>query len=263
MNSRKVYISLTIVITLCLLTGCDPGEASADAALQAPDPGTISAAVADGEALFKQREDVGKLREAIATLNRVRSGHKRVFELEWRFASYNYFLGKQSADKKEAKTAFSDGRDAGETAAKLDPTRPEGHFWYGANLGELARMDMLSGVKFIGDIRTSMTRVLEIDPGYQKCSAYDALAQVELETRLTGGSAEKAAELLEKAVAIERQNASLNLHLASAYFALKRENDARRQLETIVQMKPDPDYVIEYRESLSEAKRLLATRFSS
>lgn len=262
MNSHKVYISLTIVITLCLLAACDSVESTADVALQPPDAGVVSGAVAEAETLFKQREDLGKLREAIATLTKVRTGYKRVFEIEWRIASYNYFLGKQSTDKKEAKTAFSDGRDAGETAAKIDGNRPEGHFWYGANLGELARMDTLSGLKLIGEIRASMNRVLEIDPAYQKCSAYDALAQVELETRFTGGSAEKAAELLEKALAIERRNASLHLHLASAYLNLKRESDARRHLEAILQMTPDPEYVIEYRESLSEAKKLLASRFS-
>jgi tetratricopeptide (TPR) repeat protein len=263
MNSRKVYISLTIVITLCVLTGCDSGDASVETALQLPDAAVLATAVAEADALFKQREDVSKLREAISTLANIRTGHKRVFEIEWRLAKYKYFLGKQTTDKKEATTIFTDGRDAGEAAAKLEASRPEGHFWYGANLGELARMDMLSGLKSIDAVRSSMNRVLEIDPAYQKASAYDGLAQVEMETRLTGGSAAKAAELLEKALTIERQNAYLNLHLANAYLMLKRESDARRQLESILQMTPDPEYVIEYRESLAEAKKLLASRFSS
>jgi len=262
MISRKVYISLTIVITLCLLAACDSGDAAADLAATPPAPAEVSAAVNDAEALFKQREDVGKLKEGISRLTKLRSGHKRVFDIEWRIARYNYFLGRQSPDKKESKAAFSDGRDAGETAARLDASRVEGHFWYAANLGELARMDTLTGLRSVDTIRSSMNRVLEIDPTYEKCSAYDALAQVEIETGLAGGSSEKAAQLLEKAISTERQNASLNLHLALAYLNLKRDRDAKRQLETVLQMKPDPDYVIEHRESVVEAKKLLASRFS-
>jgi predicted Zn-dependent protease len=258
MNARKLYIFLTIVITLCVLNACDSSDAATETELQPPDAAAVSTAITESEALFKQRQDVSKLREAIAKLTSLRTGHKRVFEVEWRIARCNYFLGKESEEKKDVEAAFTSGRDAGEVAARLDPTRAEGHFWYGANLGELARMNPFTvGVRSVDTIRTTMNRVLEIDPKYQNSSAYDALAQVELETKMTGGSAAKAAEILEKALATETDNANLHLHLATAYLALKREPDARKQLEAILQMKPDPDYLIEYRACVAEAKKML------
>ena len=62
---------------------------------------------------------------------------------------------------------------------------------------------MTTGIKSVSEIRSAMNKVIEIDPTYQNSSAYDALAQVELETRFTGGSAQKAAELIEKALETE------------------------------------------------------------
>ncbi|MFL6373504.1 MAG: TRAP transporter TatT component family protein, partial [Pyrinomonadaceae bacterium] len=196
-------------------------------------------------------------------LGKARIDNPRTFELEWRYSKFNYFLGKQTKDEKEAEKIFTAGRDAGKIASNLQADKPDGYFWYGANLGEIARVDPLTGLTAIRDVQQSMNKVLELQPDYQLSSAYDGLAQVELETTgLMGGSARKAADLLETALQNEKNNAYLHLHLAQAYLALKRDADAKKQLEAILQMKPTPDYVIEYRECVEAAKKLLASRFS-
>jgi tetratricopeptide (TPR) repeat protein len=263
MRASRLYIFLTIVITLWSQTACNSADSEADASFKA-DPAAVSAAVSRSDALFKQREDVQKLRDAVTLLGRARVDNPRSFDLEWRFAKFNYFLGKQIKDDKEAAKIFGVGRDAGRIASNLEPSKPDGYFWYGANLGEIARVDPLSGLTTIKDIQAAMYKVLEIQPDYQLSSAYDGLAQVELETTgLLGGSAQKAADFLEKALQNERNNAYLHLHLADAYLELKRPADARKQLEAIAQMKPTPDYEIEYRECLDESKKMLASKFSS
>ena len=261
MSSRRVYIFLTIVITLCIPIGCSRAK-KAEVPAPALTAEQIHTNLSQADALFKQREDVSKLNDAVALLAKSRDWRAPTFDVEWQFAKYSYFLGKQTKDEKEAEKIFSDGRDAGRTAARLEPDRPEGHFWLGANLGELARLDpMMTGIKSVGEIRSEMNKVLEIDPGYQNSSAYDALAQVELETRFTGGSAQKAAELIEKALTTEKDNTNLHLHLAMAYLQLDRDAEAKKHLEQILQMKPNPDFAIEYRECVEKAKNLLATRF--
>src|SRR4051794_34498540 len=101
MRASTVYIFLTIVITLWSQTACDNADASADAAFTV-DPAAVSAAVSQAESLFKQREDVQKLRDAVTFLGKARTDNPRSFDLEWRFAKFNYFLGKQTKDDKEA-----------------------------------------------------------------------------------------------------------------------------------------------------------------
>ena len=261
MMSHKLYIFLTIVITLCIHTACSK-RVNTEITPPSMSAEQMGATIALAEQFFKQREDVSKLREAVDLLGKARNWREPNFDVEWKYSRYSYFLGKQTSEQKEAEKIFAAGRDAGQTAAGLQPTRAEGHFWYGANLGELARLDpLITGVKSVSEIRTAMNKVIEIDPSYQNSSAYDALAQVELETRFTGGSAQKAAELIEKALTTEKDNSNLHLHLAMAYLKLDREDDARKQLEEIMKMKPNPDYVIEYRECVDKAKKLLASKF--
>jgi len=157
---------------------------------------------------------------------------------------------------------FEEGRDAGKIASRIKPGQPEGYFWYGANLAELAKLSPVTvGYTAVDDIKEAMNNVINIQPGYQGASAYDVLAQIELNTRLLGGKASKAAELLEKAIEIEKNNSNLRLHLAQAYLDEDKTQQAKEQLQYILKMQPDPDYVIVHKQNVAEAKRLLATRF--
>ena len=261
MNNSKVKILITIVITSCIQFACTTTDALEPEGPRVS-PEVISSSLRRSEELFKMREDVAKLQEAVDVLRKARDYKQRNFEVEWKFAKLNYFLGKQSSDDKESDRAFEEGRDAAKIASNLEPQKPEGYFWYGANLGELSRKKMLTvGIKSIGDVRSAMEKVVDLQPDYQDSSAFDVLGQIEMETRLYGGKAEKAVEIFEKALATEKNNINLHLHLAEAYLSVRKENEARRQLEKVLAMKHDPDYLIECREAVEKAKRLLATKF--
>jgi len=222
----------------------------------------IPEVIQKAESLFKQRTNISNLREAVKLLAAARSADNRNFEVEWKFSKFSYFLGKNTTDEKESSAAFEKGKEAGMIASRMEPNKPDGYFWYGANLGELARQSPVTvGIKSVTDIQQAMNKVIELDPGYQKGSAYDALAQIELRTTMTGGKAEKAVELLEKALEIEKDHTGLRLHLAEAYLAVDKDAEARKQLDMLLQMKPNPDYVPEYNEDVSNAKKMLETRF--
>jgi predicted Zn-dependent protease len=261
MKSGSFYILVTIVFTLCLQSGCTPKatvDETAVPGVSEPLPDIVSKA----DNLFKQRSEVSNLREAIKTLASARMTDQRNFEVEWKFAKYNYFLGRHTEDEKEKNAAFEKGREAALIASRMEPDKPDGHFWYAANLGELCRLNPVTvAIKSIADVKTALNKVIEIQPGYQNGSAYDALAQIELQTSLTGGKPEKAAEYLEKALAIEKNNTSLRLHLAEAYLAMNKDAEARAQLDELLKMKPSPDYVPEYNQDVAEAKKMLDTRF--
>ena len=257
----KSYILITIVITSCLLTSCSRRQAD-----EIPPPAisdqAISEALNKSADLFKDREDAAKLQQAVDVLATVRDRDHRNFEVEWKFSKYNYFLGKQMTSDDDAEKALRAGRDAGRIASRLEPNKPDGYFWTGANLGEMSRRSPITvGIKSVDDIREAMNKVIELDPGYQNASAYDVLAQVEMATRLTGGSADKAVEYLEKGLALEKNNALLRLHLAQAYLAVKKDAQAKAQIDYILHMDPPTDYLPEYRDSVEQAKKLLHNNF--
>src|SRR5437868_7575480 len=108
MRRRKLYIFLTIVITLWSQASCNSNDSTSETAQKA-DPAAIAKAVDEAEALFKQRGDVSKLRDAVALLGKARVDNPRTFDLEWRFSKFNYFLGKQTKDEKAAEKIFTTG----------------------------------------------------------------------------------------------------------------------------------------------------------
>ena len=261
MKTSTVYILITIVITWWALTACST-DSSASNPQQGVDSKSIEQALFIASELLKEREDLDKLRTAIKALASVRDPDNRNYQVEWTFAKFNYLLGRHTKDDGEAEKSFAAGRDAGRIASRVEPEKPDGHFWYAANLGELSRRSPITvGLRSVDDIKQSMIKVTELQPDYHAASAYDALGQVELATRLRGGDARKAVEFLEKGVELGPNNPNIRLHLGEAYLAVKRDADARTQFNYLMQMTPDPDYVPEYRECVEKAKKLIKTNF--
>jgi tetratricopeptide (TPR) repeat protein len=223
-----------------------------------PIPQTLEQA----EQLFKQREDIEKLRQARTLVAGIRQPDHRNFEVEWKFAKYSLFFGDKLTDEDQKTKLFEEGRDAGKIASRMQPDQPDGYFWYGANLAELAKLSPVTvGYTSVDNIRDAMNRVIEIRPDYQGASAYDILGEIELNTRLFGGKASKAVEYLEKGIELVKDNSNLRLHLAQAYMDDNKLDLAKQQLQYIIKMQPDPDYIPEHEQNVAEAKKLLASHF--
>jgi len=258
----RFYRFITIALLSFWLISCaSKAETESDKSQNSVD--SPAETIARAEQLFKQREDLSKLREAVKLLAAARRLDNRVYEIEWQFARFNYFLGKQATDEKESEKAFEDGVQAGKIASRVAPDKPDGYFWYGANLGEQAQLSPITiGIKSIDDIRAAMNKVIEIQPDYESASAYVGLAQVEMKVGiLGGGKPEKAVEYLEKALELSKNNTYVYLHLGEAYLATGRKADAKKQLEYLLKMKPNPDYMFEYKECTDKAKKILEKRF--
>jgi tetratricopeptide (TPR) repeat protein len=262
MTTMRFYRFITIALLGFSLVSC-ASKAGSEPVTPAANTALIAETVLKCDALFKERENLAKLREAVKSLAAVRNPDRRDFEVEWKFAKYNYFLGKQTADEKEKEKAFEDGKQAGRIASRIEPEKADGYFWFGANLGEQAKQSPVTvGIKAVDDIKEAMNKVIEIQPDYQFASAYDALAQVELSTGgMMGGKPEKAIAYLEKALTINKENSSIYMHLAKAYLAIGKKDEAKKQIDYILKMKPHPDYLPEHRESVEMAKKLLETKF--
>jgi tetratricopeptide (TPR) repeat protein len=262
MTTRRFYRFITIALLSFSLISC-ASKAGSEPVTPPAGAALIAETVTKCDALFKERENLAKLREAVKSLAAVRNPDQRDFEVEWKFAKYNYFLGKYTTDEKEKEKAFEDGKQSGRIASRIEPEKADGFFWFAANLGEQARQSPVTvGIKAVDDIREAMNRVIEIQPDYQFASAFDALAQVELSTGgMMGGKPEKAIAHLEKALTISKENSSVYLHLAKAYLAVGKKDEAKKQIDHLLKMKPNPDYLPEHNESVSKAKKLLETKF--
>jgi len=179
------------------------------------------------------------------------------YDAAWRLAKFNYYLATHLNDN-NSERAFREGIEAGKTAVKLQPDKPEGHFWLGANYGGALQSDTISGLASLEDVRKEMETVLKINEGYQDGSAYMVLGLLDLKApKIVGGDPQRAVAEMEKGLRFGGTNAFLRLHLAEAYQAVGRTADARRQLNAILSLTPDPNYLPELKEAQTQARQML------
>ncbi len=198
-----------------------------------------------------------KVRQAIVTLRQAQADDPTNYDIAWRLAEFNYFLGSHSSDSGEQDKAFREGIEAGKLAVKLQDGKPEGHFWLGANYGGSAELSTLAGLSEVDDIKREMETVIKLDEKYQDGSAYMVLGQVYLESpTLLGGDTQKAVSYLEKGLRLGPDNELMRLRLAEAYAQAHRNEDARKQIDTLLAMKPAPGYEAEYNEAVEGARKL-------
>lgn len=247
-----VVFLLTIGSIACQETGSAPA-----ASVDAGDEKLSAQKVAEAEPLYEGREDLSRARVAVSALRQARTADYGNYEAAWKLARASYYVGDHTDDSRESDEMFRQGVEAGKAAVKLQPDKAEGHFWLGANYGGAAAHSTLASLANIQDIRREMEAVLKIDEGFQSGSAYMALGRLYLQApRVLGGSNQKALEYLEKGLRFGANNSLLRLYLAQAYEAENRDADARKQIEALLSMTPDPQYIPEHREAVARAKKL-------
>jgi tetratricopeptide (TPR) repeat protein len=258
---RRLLRTLPLIFLAGLALSCSSEEARPQNANA--EGVNLSELFAHADQLYAQRESVERVREAVAVMRRARALDFGNYEAAWKSAKFGYYLGEHEKEEKLRAEAFREGIAAGEAAVRIEPNKPEGHFWLGANLGGRARLQgPLYALASVPDIRKEMEAVIKLEEGFQAGSAYLALGQIDLELpEVLGGNRERAVENLEKGLRFGEDNALLRLRLAEAYLNVKRTEDARKQLNAIFKLKPSPDYLPEYKQAEAEARALLEKRF--
>jgi len=255
-NPRKTAFLGLAVIGFVTFAACrrQPPTSSDDARPSAPVSAEL---IQEADHLYAGRGDLMKVHQAIVGLRRASITEGGNYEVAWRLARLNYYFGSHSTHESEREKAFREGIEAGKLAVKLQDGKPDGHFWLGANYGGSAQDSVLGGLSEVEEIRHEMETVIKLDERYQAGSAYMVMGQTYLQAPLLlGGDRYKAVEYLEKGLRFGPTNALLRLHLAEAYLAVNRKEDARKQLEALFAMKPDPEFIPEHNDAVALAHKL-------
>lgn len=217
---------------------------------QAPDP----------DALYAAREDVASARRAADIWSQRLQRNPEDFEAAWKLARADYWLGGH-APQRERKALLEAGIEAGRTADALQPNHPEGHFWIAANMGALAEsFGLRQGLKYRGDIRDALLVVLKLDPAFQQGSADRALGRWYYKVPgLFGGSRKKSEEHLRKSLGYNANSIASRFFLAETLLDMDRRSEAISELQRVIELPPDPEWLPEDREFKAQAERLLVT----
>jgi tetratricopeptide (TPR) repeat protein len=239
--------------------GCNSGGAETTSLGGENDARMAANRIAEAEPLWEAREDLTKARVAVATLRQARTADYGNYEAAWKLARASFYVGDHTDNDNERDKMFREGTEAGKAAVKLDPDKPDGHFWLGANYGGAAAHSTIANLSSFTDIRTEMEAVLKIDESYQGYSAYLGLGRLYLQApRVLGGDTSKAIEYLEKGVRLNPKHSLMRYHLAEALESNNRDAEAKKQIETLLAVTPDPKYTAEHSTAVQKAKKLLA-----
>jgi len=218
------------------------------------------AQAADPDALYASRDDLGKAREAATIWTERLRKNPKDFEAAWKLGRARYWLGTH-APAPERKASLESGIEAGRTAATVEPKRPEGYFWIAANMGALAEsFGARQGLKYRGDIKDNLLTVLRLDPAFQQGSADRALGRWYFKVPgLFGGSKQKSEEHLRKSLTYNANSTASHFFLAETLLDQGKKNDARAELQKVLDAPVDPDWAPEDREFKEKARKLLPT----
>ena len=260
-NSEKLRSALMISASVSLVFAGLACHGSAPPptrmAADGTDANAAAARLAEAETLYQGREDLNKARVALAALRQARTADYSNYEVAWKLSRVAFYVGDHTDSDSERDDAFREGIEAGKAAIGLQPNKPDGHFWLGANYGGSAAHSTLASLSSFHDIEVEMETVLKLDESYQGYSAYLGLGRLFRQApRVFGGDSAKAIQYLEKGVKLSPNNTMMRAELAEAYAAQNRDADARKQIEAIQAATPDPQHVPEHKEALAKAEKL-------
>ena len=256
--SRSALVTSALFSLVFGVVACNKGASESPASTGGADAKMAADKLAEAEPLYEGREDMTKARSAVTALRQAHTADYGNYEAAWKLARAAFYVGDRTDIETERDAMFREGTDAGKAAVQLQPNKPDGHFWLGANYGGAAAHSTLSNLSSFQDIKGEMEAVLKIDESYQGYSAYLGLGRLYLQApKLLGGDAAKAVEYLEKGVKLNPNNTLMRYELAAAYETVNRNAEAKKQIEAIMSTTPDPKYTAEHKQAVEDAKKLL------
>ena len=254
---RSVMIFSAAVSLVFAGVSCQNSAPADRLAIDTGDAKVAADRIAESDALYEGREDINKARVAVAALRQARTADYGSYEAAWKLSRAAFYVGDHTDSDSERDDMFREGVEAGKAAVSLQPMKPDGHFWLGANYGGTAEHSTLANLSSFQDIKGEMDAVLKIDESYQGYSAYLGLGRLYLQApRVLGGDSAKAIEYLEKGVKLNPNNTMMRLHLAEAYEETNRGAEAKKQIDAIMAATSDPKYTAEHKDAITKAQKL-------
>lgn len=242
------------IVAACLASGTAWGAPAAKR--------NLTATFARTDRLYNQRADLQNVRKAIAILKKLVESNPNSYGAWWRIAEYDCYLSRHVPGNQQ-NSILRDGIAAAKKAEALNPHRPEGHFWAGANMGLLAEnLGLFGGLRLIGPIKDEMQEVLKIDPNYMDDGADRILGRLYYQAPFfDGGNKELSVRLLETCLKRYPGDSLTMIYLADSYRATGQRSDAQKMLEDVLKLNSDPINGPELAEYKARAKRELKKYF--
>jgi len=239
-----------------------------DARAQAPAsggpaaPGGVSSLLAQSDALWKERDQPGKLDEIRAELTRAEKLAPDDYGVLWRLARLDFWISDDTTLSEEKRSEL--GKRAweyGDRAAKVNPGGVEG--WY---FGALGMGNYSLGIGILkalgqgieGKFKERLGKAEKVDPKYHDGGVYNAWGRFYQKLPWPKYDPKKSEQNLRKALQANPANVRARTYLAELYQHEGHPKEARKLLEEALAREPGSYDAPEERRSIKRARELLA-----
>jgi tetratricopeptide (TPR) repeat protein len=257
-HSRWLFLWTACALSMMAVVAGGAAFASSPTRLPA-----LSSRVLMADDYYLGRAKLSNVQQAIDLLRQAANENPRDYEVWWRIAKFENFLGRRTEDDRTADGIYRAGVEAAQRAVALQPNRVEGHFWLGANYGLMAETEgWIKGLRLLDTVRSEMETVIRLDPNYEASAGERTLARIFYRAPFfKGGDKQRSIELLQDCLKRYPHDSFAMLYLADDYLAVGRRSEARALLEQILGLCPDPLYGPELENNQVEARERLEQEF--
>ncbi|MCP4199752.1 MAG: tetratricopeptide repeat protein [Proteobacteria bacterium] len=193
-----------------------------------------------GEALYQTYHFApGRLQEAITIFEAVLVNQPESYFVLWKLAEMYASFG-ETLPEEQKKTKFAlwkTGAAYAERAIKVNPKAREGHFFYVANQGTMAKHEtVFTSVWKLRRVRKEIGIALKLDPKYAPAVMAQANFLVSVPGFL-GGDEREAMQLYEKVLRLDPSYIAAHYFMAELDYENKRYDSAIRHLKQVIECK--------------------------
>jgi tetratricopeptide (TPR) repeat protein len=215
--------------------------------------------IAQADELYTIMKDITTAEKARDLYLKAMEKAENKHEVFWKLSRLLYYLGSHKESKKEKRAIFLQGIYYAKRAVELEPEKPDGYYWLGVNYGVYGEARrVLKSLFLLDDIKRAMNKVIELDPSYANGGPDRVLGRVYFKVPgFAGGSKEKSLEHLHKSLEFAPNYPLTRYYLADTYLALKEIDNARKELDFILNMESDDRWVSGVNDNKKLAKEML------
>ncbi len=225
---------------------------------QSADPPSRDSRFGEADRFYADRANLASARRAADIWAAALAADARNFEAAWKLSRADYWLGGH-APASERRAFLENGIEAGRNAVAAQPNRAEGHFWMAANMGTLAEsFGLRQGLKYRKPVKEELETALRLDPGFQQGSPDRALGRWYFRVPgLFGGSRKQAEVHLRASLKYNPNSTASHFFLAELLLDAGRKDEARAELQQVLDAPHDPVWAPEDRDFKERARQLL------
>ncbi len=153
---RKIgqNVCLIAIISTLILGGvaCNHSASDSTPKVDLGDAKAAAERIAEADTLYDGRADLSKARVAVAALRQARTADYGNYEAAWKLARASFYVAEHTDVDSEQEDMYREGIEAGKAAVQLQPNKPDGHFWLGANYGGSAAHSTLANLSSFQDL---------------------------------------------------------------------------------------------------------------